>query len=703
MKKIISALILLLVFSICLSSICFATEEETTMTKTEKEFFSYIENPQTLPINFVYNNLYYKGFDKAYFTEVSKTQTTEGVKTSVVIEYEFMHGIYVTLDAAVYKDYDAYEWTVYFENRSKNDSKVFRIVNALDMDFSGKDARLKGILGDHENKYAPYDYDLTKEDVSFVSELGRATHVYFPYFNFETAEGGAIIALGWGGTWQADFKYDADTESTNIKGTGTVGLCTYLKPGEKIRTPLVALVKYEGIDEDAAMNKWRRFYIDCNMPYEDATNTEKVQPHDSVMLAYDTGRTNSDGSISEGYDTWYNSLSTIYEKGLTPDFRWFDAGWYIDPNGNTVTSNWSGTVGTWTLDQNKWPDDTFKESVDYAREHGTKTFMWFEPERVTMVDGLVKNYGYKKEWAIPKGDGVRYLNNLGIPECLDWTYGQIVTTLEQTGVDMYREDFNVDPYIYFDKYDAEQGENRDGITENLYVQGHYELWDRIIAYCAENGKCTYIDSCASGGGRNDLESMRRGVPFLRSDSDRTTIALRLAMTTSLTKWLPYTGAMAKESAGQLTNGNTDIYTLRATMLPKIAYQAAFYHEADTLDWDALLQSQEEWNVYKDYFYYDFYTLTPYYDVLNTRYWTAYMYFDGESGKGVLSAFRPVDCVADTCTVKFKGVEADKFYSLRDLDGVNSAEKVSGADLIAGYTITASNPRTAIVIYIDEIK
>ena len=51
----------------------------------------------------------------------------------------------------------------------------------------------------------------------------------------------------------------------------------------------------------------------------------------------------------------------------------------------------------------------------------------------------------------------------------------------------------------------------------------------------DNGKYTYVDSCASGGGRNDLESMRRGVPFLRSDSDRTTAAIRLAMTSSFSK------------------------------------------------------------------------------------------------------------------------------------------------------------------------
>ena len=36
-------------------------------------------------------------------------------------------------------------------------------------------------------------------------------------------------------------------------------------PGEKMRTPLVAFVRYDGRDIDRATNLWRRWLIDCNL------------------------------------------------------------------------------------------------------------------------------------------------------------------------------------------------------------------------------------------------------------------------------------------------------------------------------------------------------------------------------------------------------------------------------------------------------
>jgi thioredoxin reductase (NADPH) len=66
--------------------------------------------------------------------------------------------------------------------------------------------------------------------------------------------------------------------------------------------------------------------------------------------------------------------------------------------------------------------DGFVESVDYAHEKGVKTLLWIEPERVCMVDDLVKNKGYKKEWSIAKFHkdlpyyDLHILNNIGNEE-----------------------------------------------------------------------------------------------------------------------------------------------------------------------------------------------------------------------------------------------------------------------------------------------
>jgi len=51
------------------------------------------------------------------------------------------------------------------------------------------------------------------------------------------------------------------------------------------------------------------------------------------------------------------------------------------------------------------------------------------------------------------------------------------------------------------------------MTENLYVQGYLAYWDGLL----QQHPGMLIDSCASGGRRNDLETLRRAVPLLRSD------------------------------------------------------------------------------------------------------------------------------------------------------------------------------------------
>ena len=681
-----------------------SNKEPETMKESYKEYQGYLNDLTTFPTLFVYGDVAYAGFNKNSFREISRdTVLEDNGREQTIIKFMFQNQIEVTLDTSYYHGYDAFEWTVYFKNISTENSKVLRELNASKYVIKGKNPVLKGLLGDHENYYAPYEKDLIKDSVSFRNDLGRSCHRYFPYFNLENDNGGALLAIGWAGTWEANFEFNASEEETTISSTGCVDFESYIKPGEKVRTPFIAVVRYEERNEDLATNKWRKWYIDHILPYEDAEKTKKVQPSQSMVLFLDTGRPNSDGSISEGYDTWRPSLEKIYQEELQIDIRWFDAGWYEAPDGSSPSTDWWGTVGTWKLDPKKWPDNSFKESVEYAEERGTKTMVWFEPERVNQPIALRDRYGYNLEWILSDwGKNYHFINNLGIEECYEWTKERILSMMEENGVHIYREDFNCDPQIFFQIGDAYQGNDRVGITENLYYQGHYKLWDEIIEFTSTHGGVAYVDSCASGGGRNDIESMRRGVPFLRSDSDRTTIPLRLSMTTALAKWLPYTGAVAKESSGQLTAGKLDKYSFRASYLQHMCYDLPWTHD-NTIDFELIRECQKEWNKVNKYFYKDFYNLTPHHSINNDKEWTVYEYFDSENNSGVIQAFRQANCEDNSVIVSVAGIDDNKYYQLVDADNVNSITKVKGSMLKKGYTISSSEKRTAFVIYINEVK
>jgi alpha-galactosidase len=458
------------------------------------------------------------------------------------------------------------------------------------------------------------------------------------------------------------------------------------------------IIPYTKRDEDYATNLWRKWFINCNMPRLNRDG-DPIRPFSTSCLSNDTGLPNSDGSISERYFTWKPSLEKMFGENIRPDYRWFDAGWYFDPYGKTVESDWWGTVGTWELDTEKWPGETFRESTEFARERGMKTLVWFEPERVTHLDGLAENYGYKTEWGLPNESGV-IANNIGNPECLEWTAGRIIEMMDRNGVDMYREDNNCYPAKCWRDADEAEGCDRSGITENKAVAAHYRLWDMIIDYCGSNGKDTFVDSCASGGGRNDLESMRRGVPLLRSDADRTTTSLRLSMTTSFNKWIPFSGCSSVEQKNQLDpDGKRDEYIFRASYNAIFHLSAQWVQDPGT-DFDMIRFGFKEWDSVKDFMLKDFYVLTPWKPESDRTGWTSYIYHDPETDRGVLFAFRMEECEAPSFTTKLTMLDAGCEYELTDADkGVIGRFK--GGELINGYRIEHDKPRSASLIFIGR--
>lgn len=54
-------------------------------------------------------------------------------------------------------------------------------------------------------------------------------------------------------------------------------------------------------------------------------------------------------------------------------------------------------------------------------------------------------------------------------------------------------------------------------------------------------------------------------------------------------------------------------------------------------------------------------------------------------------------------MEVKGVKADRYYTVRDIDGTNSIEKIKGSALIKGLPLLADDPRTAMIVYVEPYK
>lgn len=664
-----------------------------------KRFYELVKNPSKFPISFKYGGVLYEGFSPKNFKFKSESTDNLSGKETKTFVFDLNGELSVTLTASHYVWYGATEWTVWFENVSDKNTGVIEDVKTT-LSFCGKYPVLKGILGDHVNQYSPYSVDLKNQIVEFSSDSGRATHINFPYFNLECGDGGVMLAIGWGGTWQA--KFSSDGEVTTYIASSVNGLKTYLKPNEKIRTALFLVAPYLERDENYATNFWRSFYMKHVAPSNDKSGAP-IKPFSTCFLAYDTGLTNSDGSISENYKTWRPSFEKMLSENIKLTFRWLDAGWYVAPDGTSAEPynpehDWWDTVGTWEPDPAKWPGGSLRESTDFAREHEMKTLMWFEPERVTDPDNLVKNYGYDPSWAI-RVEGERAISNdIGNPDCLRWTTERICKVLRENGIEMYREDNNCNASSLWKHLDGREGEKRQGITECKLIAAHYKMWDDIIECTSSfDGGCAFVDSCASGGGRNDLESMRRGLPLLRSDSDRKSVALRLSMTTSFNKWIPFCGANTKEKLSELApEGNSDPYVWRASYLPSLNVEARFVH-GDKKEFDSLRFGLSEWERVAPYLLKEFYVLTPWHKEQDVSGFTAYSFFDHEIEEGALLAFRQESCVRDTLTVNLPFVDKGDTYELTDED--------SGETLLTNGAVTLmfASPRSARLVWIKRRK
>jgi len=640
-----------------------------------------------LPFTFVYDGVAHRG--------------TAGLERLGGGEYRLDANVVIRMVYAHDDAFGADEYTVWFENRGRANSAVLEQVVCLDSTLAGARPVVRGILGDHDNLYRPYEKDLAKEPLSYWVRKGRATHGAFPYFDLVHGEGGTMLALGWSGNWKTDFS--AADGGLHVVAETNPGFKSVLLPGEKVRTGQVVMLPYEGRDAERAMNRWRRWYLKRILPKN--LDGSDLKPFSSSHWAGDTGLKNLDGSVSERSTTWRRTFDILERERVLTDFRWFDAGWYCEPDKKVDCEDWHW-VGTWTLDWVKWPGTTFADMVAYTRKEGMKTLMWFEPERVSYVEDLAKNFGYDVAWSAPVDWQI--LNDIGNPDCYAWTRDRVMKVLDETDVDLFREDFNVPPgdgWLVFDARKAKAtGLARAGITENLAVQAHYRLWDEIIANRRAHGRCPYVDSCASGGGRIDIESMRRGFPLMRSDCDRASVSRRLSQTTALCRWLPFHGSFVKETKDVMDTSagkGPDKYVFRASLLPICNLYESFSQNRD-FDFAMLRDNLAEWRSLAPYTLKDYHLLTPWRSEGDDANWTVIVWDDPDAGTAILLGFRQAKCTEPEYKARFDFMDLKSAYEIVDAD-TGAKSVVSGVELRYGLKLRLEQPRSSVLLRLRRMK
>jgi alpha-galactosidase len=273
------------------------------------------------------------------------------------------------------------------------------------------------------------------------------------------------------------------------------------------------------------------------------------------------------------------------------------------------------------------------------------------------------------------------LLNLGNPEARQWITDHVDKLITEQGIDLYRQDFNMDP-LYF--WRANDAPDRQGITEIRYVTGYLAYWDEL----RRRHPNMLIDSCASGGRRNDLETMRRAVPLTRSDYllEPGEPISQQHQTYGMALWIPYFGTG--------TSG-LDTYRFRSQMCPAIGI--GWDTRRNDLDYNLLRRLLGDWRRIAGYYFGDYYPLTA--DSIKPDTWMAWQFDQPESAQGMVQAFRRSGSFCESARFELKGLDPEARYSVTDLDK-ESATEFTGRDLMEkGLAVLLKDrPASAILVY-----
>lgn len=584
-------------------------------------------------------------------------------------------GLEVRCVAVEYLDFPIVEWTLYFKNAGAVDTPILADILALDTAFErlpddlyARFARPSEFVLHHHtgsicapNDYEPRSTVLPAGQVTpLASTGGRGSNGEFPYFTIEWPGEGVMAVVGWPGQWCATFSRDLATGLRIAAGQEQTHFT--LHPGEEVRTPLIVLQFWKG-DRVDAQNTWRRWMIAHNVP---RPGGQLCPMHLAGCSSHFFGEMVTADEASQ-----IQFIDRYLEERIPLDYWWMDAGWYVNASG------WPNT-GTWEVDTNRFPRG-LRAITDHAHARGLKTILWFEPERVTPGTWL---YDTHPEWLLGE-DGGQKLLDLGNPDAWRWLVDHTGALLTSQGIDLYRQDFNMDPLTHWRNADAP---DRQGITEIRHVTGYLAFWDELL----RRRPGLRIDTCASGGRRNDLETLRRAVPLWRSDYILEPTGTQ-GCTYGISSWIPFHGTGVKEA---------DPYRFRSMMTP---YPNCLWDARRTdLDYHEFRRLTAQWIAVAPNYAGDFYPLTPY--SLANDVWMAWQFDRPETGEGMVQIFRRDACIFRAADLVLRGLDPDARYRITNLDEPAAVFEMTGANLLEhGLPVEISASPGALVFTYQRVE
>ncbi len=583
-------------------------------------------------------------------------------------------GLTVSAKVRRFSHFTGAEWVLDFENMGAKDTPLIEDVKAVDLAFDmGIDQEpviVHTLSGDScdMNSWLPVEYPLKPQESKRIApQGGRSSNGAFPFWNLERKASentvpseGVFVALGWSGQWAAEFSHPNDKNV--IVAAGMEKIATVLHPKEKIRSPRVLLMPWK-TDRMSAHALFRRLLM-----FEYAPKMQDGLPQQMLMVGQCFDRYYRKRAGWEKFDGQVEYAKKLCEAGC--DGHWFDAAWFPVgfPNG----------VGNWFSDPASFPDGV-EALGKVIHDLDMKFVLWFEPERVAKDTQIANDY---PQYVFGGENGGLY--KLNDPDARKFLTDLLLKRIKQFGLDVYRNDFNIDPLNYWRGNDAP---DRQGMTEIRYIEGLYEMWNRI----RRENPGLWIDNCASGGRRIDLEMISISVPLWRSDTccwpghpewDQTQML-------GLTQYLPIFSGSAWDSTP---------YVFRSSANPGAIVQFNFLD--DDYDLEQARAAIAEAKINQKFWYGDFYPLSD--AKPGKKEITAWQLHRGDLNAGLVYIFRQEDSPYLGRELQLRAIDPDASYRVVIKKDYAPGEQVTmrGKELI-DLEITLPEKRSAILVQYEK--
>ena len=620
-----------------------------------------------LPFSFQYGGKPSDAFLKAWQLEKAEPKVDPQATRQELVWTDKATGLRLTWQLKRFADYPAVEWELVLQNTGSSDTPILDNLQALDLRLNhsrkGQAYMVHGANGGRSlrDDMIPFSWPLPSPDTNQKElELGGdypSSNRHLPFFNLETPEDrGVMVGVGWSGNWAARMVVTGNELEARM---GLKGAHFVLRPGERVRTPRVLLLFWEG-KRLHGHNMLRQLLYQNYVP---RLRGRPQEPLASVNVCF-TYHGNG-GFLHEATEQTLGALVKPFIR-IGAEVFIIDAGWYDG-------APWDQWMGNWRYSRSKYPRG-FRPISDPLAAAKVAFGLWFASEDLSKNAPVIQEHPNLVRFD-KQGNPISI--RMELPEARDWFLQAVDDLVRKEGMTCYRQDGAGDF--------GDEAEDRKGITESLHVAGVYELWDTLRSRYPN----MVMEGCCGGGRRIDLETLSRFHWHQKADRWYDTESDQCSLY-GANLYLP----------GGVINipvQATDDYGAWSSFAGQFCLA---WHPLDAdFPMELARRQVERYKRVRPYLSGDFYPLTP--CALDAAY-IGYQFHRADSDRGFALLFRRADSqrsdypASDTFTLRLRGLKPDGNYRVRFESG-NRVDTIKGQALAKGIELSVGKPPAAEMI------